>query len=419
VLIHVRYDEIALKGQRRAWFERRLKSNLARQVGVSNGQVTRIMGRLMVRLEDDADVRAALDAIQRTFGVHSASLVHEVPREMGAITERAVALAREAKLEGARTFKIETRRTRKDFPLGSYEVSAQVGSAVFEQVGLAVDVHEPDAVVWVELRAEGTYLHVGRRPGPGGMPVGTQGRALALISGGIDSPVAAWFGLKRGLQVDGLYFHAFPYTGDRVLAKVLELAREVARWAPVRTRVFVASTTRIQDAIAAGAREALRIVLLRRSMYRIAARVARAREHVALVTGESLAQVASQTPENLRCVQAVVPETLVLRPLIGMDKIEIIEVAKRIDTYRTSILPYQDCCSLFAPNNPATAATPEQCRDAEQDLGLAALEEEALAAVEVYASELGGPVIRLDEGLALPERGSGGKPARLPDSVGG
>ena len=222
---------------------------------------------------------------------------------------------------------------------------------------------------------------------------------MSLLSGGIDSPVGAWYANKRGLHTDHIYFHAFPYTGDQVKEKVLSIARILARWTPKVTRVFVASTTKIQDAIAQGAREDLRIVLLRRSMYRIAAEVLRAREYQALITGESLGQVASQTPENLRCVEAVVPDVLVLRPLVGLDKREIVALARRIGTFETSVLPFQDCCSLFAPKHPETHASLAACEAAEASLGLTALEGESLAELEVHRSDRGAPFERLSEGL--------------------
>jgi thiamine biosynthesis protein ThiI len=235
--------------------------------------------------------------------------------------------------------------------------------------------------------------------GPGGMPSGSNGRALNLLSGGIDSPVAAWHMLKRGLHCDHVYFHAFPYTGDKVLEKVLSIARIVGRWTPIVMRVFVPSTTKIQDKIAAGAPDSLRIVLLRRSMYRLAERIRAARQFVALVTGEALGQVASQTPANLLAVEAVVPETLVLRPLIGMDKADIILRAQAIGTYDTSVLPFQDCCSLFAPKAPETKAGLKSCLKWEAKLDLGPLESESLDQMTVYKIDRGEAATKTAEGL--------------------
>ncbi|RMG15835.1 MAG: tRNA 4-thiouridine(8) synthase ThiI [Planctomycetota bacterium] len=398
MLIHVRYDEVALKGGRRGWFEERLRENVARQLGVPLGRVRRTRGRLLVDLPADADPRAALAALGRTFGVASAAEVHRVPKELAAAEEIAVRLAEELVAAGRTRFKCEVRRADKSFPEGSYAIAARLGARVLEEIpGARVDVHEPEFVIGVEVRDDAIYLHSGGNPGPRGVPTGTGGRALCLLSGGIDSPVAAWFALKRGLHVDHCYFHAFPYTGERVLEKVLSIARTLSRWTPRRVRVFVPSTTEIQDRIAAAAPEPLRVVLLRRAMYRIADAIRSARGHKALVTGEALGQVASQTPENLLCVEAVVPQTLVLRPLVGLDKVEIMERARAIGSYETSILPYQDCCSLFAPRSPETRARPDRCAAIEEELELGPLEEASLRELAVYGIERGGEPERLDE----------------------
>lgn len=398
MLLHVRYDEIGLKGRKRPWFEKLLRENVARQLGIPAGRVTRTGGRLTVDLPPEHDPDEALAALTRTFGVSSASVVRIVPQDLAAASAVAIELARAGLAAGKRTFKLETRRPDKRFPMGSHQVSAELGHAVLEAVpGLRVDVHAPELTIHCEVRDEGIALHADRVPGPGGVPVGVAGRGLALLSGGIDSPVGAWYALKRGLHTDCVYFHAFPYTGDRVLEKVLAIARTLSHWTPRPLDVLVASTTKIQDAIAAAAREELRIVLLRRAMYRIAAALAARSDYKALVTGEALGQVASQTPENLLCVEAVVPGTLVLRPLLGFDKVEVIARAQAIGSYETSILPYQDCCSLFAPRHPTTRATVVECEDAEARIGeLSALERESLAGVETWRCVRGEAPARLE-----------------------
>jgi tRNA uracil 4-sulfurtransferase len=402
MLIHVRYDEIALKGGRRGWFEQRLCENVARQLDVPRAQVKRTWGRILIDLPGVDDPKEPLAAIARTFGVASAGVVQMVDIAGGveAVTPIAIELAKTALAEGKTTFKVETRRSFKEFPLGSYEISALLGEKILEGVpGLSVDVHEPEFTVKVEVRHKQIAVLGGTVPGPGGVPTGIAGRALNLLSGGIDSPVAAWRVLKRGLHADHVYFHAFPYTGDKVLEKVLTIARGLGRWTPNVLRVFVVSTTKIQDAIAAGAPQSFRIVLLRRSMYRLAEAIRKTREMKALVTGEALGQVASQTPENLLCVEAVVPETLVLRPLIGLDKREIIDQAQRIGTYETSVLPFEDCCSLFAPKAPEVSAKLRTCEKYEAKLDLGPLEQESLATLEVYKIDRGAPARLTTEGL--------------------
>jgi thiamine biosynthesis protein ThiI len=250
--------------------------------------------------------------------------------------------------------------------------------------GLSVSVTKPQFTVGVEIQNAAAAVHALGVPGPGGIPVGVSGRALVLLSGGIDSPVASWMMLKRGLHTDFVYYHSFPYTGDKVREKVLSIARHLSRWAPDPLFCFVPPFAKIQDAIAAAGEEELRTVVLRRFMYRVAAKIAELRMHKAIVTGEVVGQVASQTPENLLCVEITVPGTLVLRPLLGMDKNEIVARAREIGTFETSILPYEDCCSLFAPRYPATKATPERCQALEAKLDVAGLEADAIARTQVY-----------------------------------
>lgn len=401
MLVSVRYDEIALKGGKRTWYERQLRENLIRQTGLAASQVQRREGRIELETGDEP-LAPILDGVRRTFGVANAAVVHVVPRkgvdeDVAALSRVAIDLAREAQAEGVKSFKIDTRRIDKTFGLGSQPTSAKVGAAVKQATGLAVDVHTPGVQVSIEVRPEGHYVHRGDLPGPGGYPVGSAGRALALLSGGIDSPVAAWSAMKRGLHCDFVYFHAFPYTGDKAKEKVLTLAKELARWDPMPLRVLVVSTTKIQDAIQTDHREDLRVVLLRRAMYRLAGALARARGHEALVTGEALGQVASQTPANLLCVEVAVPDLLVLRPLITHDKREIVDLARRIGTFETSILPYQDCCSLFAPRKPATGATVARCLEVEAGLPLAELEAEALRGCEVWRTVRSKPFLRIAE----------------------
>lgn len=406
MLVHVRYDEIALKGGKRSWYERRLRRNLAQQAGLARRQVERYEGRIALHLREEDDPARVLDGVRRTFGCTSGAVVHVVPRaepevEQARVFELAIAVAREAAQGGARTFKVVCRRADKRYPIASMPFAALVGMHVLQAVPeLKVDLHAPDLEIPVELRPEGLFVATEGVEGPGGYPVGASGRALTLLSGGIDSPVAAWYALKRGLHVDGVYFHAPPFTGEQAKEKVLTLGRAIGRWCPSPLRVFVVGVTAIQEAIkrGLGPRGEFRIVLLRRSMYRLARALARARGFAALVTGEALGQVASQTPENLLAVEAVVPDTLVLRPLIGFDKREIVALARKIGTFETSILPHQDCCSLFAPRHPATHVAVERCLELEALVpDLAALEAAALQAAEVHRGVHGAPFMRLSE----------------------
>ncbi|HZV00269.1 MAG TPA: tRNA uracil 4-sulfurtransferase ThiI [Planctomycetota bacterium] len=399
-LLHVRYDEVGLKGGNRPFFEKKLRKNLSRQLRLEGGTVRRIRGRIIVQT-GDREPRSVLPIVQRVFGVASASPVVTVDRDDDKIYAAAIELAREAMAQGFTTFKVDARRADKTYPRKSTELAGETGFRVLKAMEaegkrLKVSLHSPQFVVGVEVRREGVYLHAAAVAGPGGVPVGVSGRALVLLSGGIDSPVAAWHTLKRGMHADFVYFHAFPYTGDKAKEKVLTLARELSRWAPDPLFTFIPNFARIQDAIADIGVMDQRVIILRRFMYRVAEKIATLRGHKALVTGEALGQVASQTPENLLCVERVVPRTLVLRPLIGLDKKEVIDRARAIGTFETSTLPYEDCCSLFAPRHPATKATPEECEDIESRLEVEALEAEAMDSAEVWKTWRGDAPVKLE-----------------------
>jgi thiamine biosynthesis protein ThiI len=399
-LLHVRYDEVGLKGNNRPFFEKKLRKNLSRQLHLDGGTVRRIRGRIVVDT-GPRDPRSVLPFVARVFGVASASPVVVVDRDEPKIFAAAIELARVAVAQGLLTFKVEARRADKSYPKNSTTLAGEVGYQVLQAINapakvLKVNLSQPEFVIGVEIRAEGVYLHATAIQGPGGIPVGAGGRALCLLSGGIDSPVAAWHSLKRGMHTDFVYFHAFPYTGDKAKEKVLQLAREISRWAPDPLFTFIPNFARIQDAIADAGADDLRVIILRRFMYRVAAKIAALRKHQALVTGEALGQVASQTPENLRCVEVTVPDVLVLRPLIGFDKHEVITRAKAIGTFETSTLPYEDCCSLFAPRHPATKATPAQCQEIEERIEVEALEQEAIGAAEVWKTVRGDAPVKLE-----------------------
>lgn len=433
-LLHVRYDEVGLKGNNRPFFEKKLRKNLSRQLRLEGGTVRRTRGRIIVDTAEK-DPRSVLPDIARVFGVSSASPVLVTDRTDEKIYAAAIDLAREAMAQGLRTFKVEARRADKTYPKNSMTLAGGTGFHVLQAINgtgpeakklLTVNLSQPEFVIGIEVRTDGVFLHAAAVRGPGGIPVGVSGRALCLLSGGIDSPVAAWHTLKRGLHTDFVYFHAFPYTGDKAKEKVLQLARELSRWAPDPLFTFIPNFAKIQDAIADAGVEDLRVIILRRFMYRVAAKIAALRRHKALVTGEALGQVASQTPENLHCVEVTVPDVLVLRPVIGFDKHEVISRAKAIGTFETSTLPYEDCCSLFAPRHPATKATPAQCLEVEARIEVAALEEEAVATAEVWKTSRGDAPVRLEGAIQpmvdrpkrapAPKAAEPGAPAGDPDA---
>ncbi len=370
--ILVRYAEIFLKGQNRGFFEKRLVDNARRAVAPVGARVERLHGRLLV-WPAPGETEKTLARLGRVFGVASLSPVRTVEKSVPAIAAAAVdeARAHVAAVGGRPTFKVESRRADKRFQPASPELSRQVGAAIVEALGLPVDVHAPAFTVGVEVGFEHAYAWARTVAGPGGLPVGSSGKVDLLLSGGIDSPVAGWMAMKRGCQIAATYFHSFPYTGDKTKEKVADLARVLARWQD-GLDLRVVHFTDAQKALREAGDPRLAVVLYRRMMVRVAEALAKARGAEALVTGEALGQVASQTLPNIAAIEAAA--TLpILRPLIAHDKLETIAWAKRIGTYELSIAPYEDCCSLFVPEHPETKAKVADVEAAEAKVDLAAL----------------------------------------------
>jgi thiamine biosynthesis protein ThiI len=285
-----------------------------------------------------------------------------------AVESARAALARAPEL--GRSFRIESRRSDKHFPRSSQEIARETGALVAAATGVPVDLQNPALVVGIEVAADAAYVFSNVRPAPGGLPVGMSGRGLLLLSGGIDSPVAGWLAAKRGLALDGLYFHSPPFVGEKSRDKVLSLARELGRWQALRS-VFVAPFTDAQKRLRDAGRAELAVVLYRRMMMRVADLLADRLRATVLVTGENLGQVASQTAQNMSVIEAAARH-LVLRPLVTYDKTETISLARKIGTFEISALPYEDCCSLFVPPHPATAARLVDVERVEQNLDVAA-----------------------------------------------
>src|SRR4051794_25875496 len=395
-----RYGELFLKSGNRRLFERALADNArAALADLPRARVEQTHGRLLVRVPtDDADEAAA--RLTRIFGLVSLSVAREVDAkaDLEAITAMAVSEA-QAVVARARpaSFKVEARRADKRFAQTSMDIARHVGAAVQGATGLPVDVHTPALRVGIEVGTDVAYVFAGKHDAPGGLPVGVSGRALLLLSGGIDSPVAGWLAAKRGLALDAIYFHSPPYIGEKSRDKVLALGRLLGRWQALRS-VTVIPFTDVQKRLRDAGPAELAVVLYRRMMMRIADAVAdklgaweaaelrsartvaggsgnRSRvpssEIGALVTGENLGQVASQTIENLTAIEAAA-RRVVLRPLVTYDKVETTALARRIGTYETSILPFEDCCSLFVPIHPATRARAQDAERVEAQLDVAA-----------------------------------------------
>src|SRR5262245_4356429 len=381
-----RFGELFLKAGNRKAFERVLADNVrAALADLPRARVEQAHGRLFVRLSSDAADEAdeAARRLSRVFGLVSFSVARQVEAkpDLEAITAVAVEEARAAVArDRPASFKVEARRPDKRFPKSSLEIDRHVGAAVQAATGLAVDVHAPALRLGIEVGTDVAYVFAGKHDAPGGLPVGVSGRALLLLSGGIDSPVAGWLAAKRGLALDAIYFHSPPYIGEKSRDKVLALGKELARWQALRSVTVVPFTDAQKHLRDTGPAE-LAVVLYRRMMMRIADAIADKLEAGALVTGENLGQVASQTIENMTAIEAAA-RRVVLRPLLTYDKVETTALARRIGTYETSILPFEDCCSLFVPTHPATRARAQDAERVEEKLDVAAEIAAAVAASE-------------------------------------
>jgi tRNA uracil 4-sulfurtransferase len=376
VLVH--YHEIALKGRNRPFFLGKLADNLRRATEDMPGARVKILpGRLTLEVPDSVPWDLVRERVAAVFGIANFARAHEVPLDLEALKAAAVASLR-GRTFGS--FRVTTKRSYKGFSKNSGEIDRELGAAVHEATGVRVDLEHPELTLYVEVLQDRIFYSYEKQKGPGGFPVGSSGRVIALLSGGIDSPVAAYRIMKRGCRVILVHFHAFPLQDRTTIDKTRDLARILTRF-QFRTRLLLVPFAPAQQEIVARCPAPLRVVLYRRFMVRIAEALAPRVRAKALVTGESLGQVASQTLDNM----AVIDEAAagpVLRPLVGMDKEEITVEARRIGTFETSTLPDQDCCQLYVPKSPAIAATLAQVREAEAPLDVAALVASAAAQTE-------------------------------------
>jgi thiamine biosynthesis protein ThiI len=379
----ITYDEIALKGKNRRVFIRRLLENIAAITGLPRGGLRDLKGRIQAELPEGAEFAQLSEALRRVFGIKWFAETIGCAPDYEAIESAAVTVIRQQLGDGGGRFKIEAKRKDKSFPIRSYDLACRLGDAIRRDVpGAWVDLSHPDAIVYVEVYRQETLVYGAHQAADGGLPVGSTGKALVLTSGGIDSPVAAWQLMKRGIEVECIYFASPPYTGVRAQQKVEDLVATLSRWAPAPITLHVARFTEIQEAIAEKVPGSYWTILHRRFMQRIASRIAETRGCGAIATGDSLGQVASQTLENMRAIDAAT-DSLVLRPLLGLDKQETIELATSIGTYEISIRPYEDCCVLFAPQKPQTRAHSPTAGRHEARLEVDRLVEEAVERTEV------------------------------------
>ncbi len=376
-----KYGELMLKGLNRGFFEKILVKELKKRLKLAgNFLVNHAQSTIYVEpLDEDADIEEAFRLCRRVFGITAVARAAETEKDIEAIKATAKEYIPKF-LGGKATFKADARRSDKRFPMTSPEISREVGGAILSVMPrLKVDLYHPEITVMTEIREEKAYIHAGSFPGAGGMPSGSSGKALLLLSGGIDSPVAGFMIAKRGVTIDAVHFESYPYTSEQARDKVIELAREVSEFCG-RMRVYVISLTKLQETLRDTCDEEYFTLLLRRSMMRLAERTAEACYAQALITGESIAQVASQTMHAL-CVTDSVVSCPIFRPCIGMDKEEIVTIARKIGTFETSILPFEDCCTVFTPRHPKTRPDINKVIDQENKYDYKALEDEAFASL--------------------------------------
>ncbi len=354
-IILVRYGEIILKGLNRPVFEEKLIGNIKSAIyKFGKAKVSKSQGRIYIEPEDESyDINLVLQKVTKVFGVVSASPVWKIDTDYEQIKSYSLQMASELVNQyGYKTFKVETKRGNKRFPMNSPEICNDVGGFILENISsLSVDVHNPDFILFIEVR-ESSYVYSETIKAFGGMPLGSNGKAMLLLSGGIDSPVAGWMMGKRGVELDAIHFYSYPYTSERAKQKVIDLAQIMAQSCG-KIHLHIVPFTEIQLAINENCPEEQLTVIMRRIMMQIAEQIARNTNCMALITGESMGQVASQTMHALYCTNAAV-NMPVFRPLIGMDKVEVVDIARKIDTFETSILPYEDCCTVFVAKHPQT-----------------------------------------------------------------
>lgn len=386
-ILIVKYGEIGVKGKNRYIFENKLiknVKNILKPIGKFN--VYKEYGRIYVDL-DGYDYEEVVEEVKKVFGIVGVCPAVRAEKDYNLLKELALKMLEEKIEQGYKSFKVDSRRGDKDFKLTSQEMSLDIGGYLVSQVKdkIAVDVRNPEVKIHCELRQNHVMVYSDTIPGYGGLPLGTNGRAMSLLSGGIDSPVASWMVAKRGMELECIHFHSYPFTSEKSQEKVRDLAQILSKYCG-RVRLHKVNMLEIQKAIGLNCKDEEMTIISRRFMMRIAERVAESRHCDALVTGESIGQVASQTIQGLTCTNASVSMP-VFRPLIAMDKTEIIDVAKTIGTFETSIIPEEDCCSVFAPKRPVTKPKLDRIEADEASLDVEGLIADAIEKMEVEIIE--------------------------------
>ena len=376
-LLLIKYGELTTKKDNRNTFINILCDNIHKSLNGLNFKIIKNRVRMFIECEE-IDLKNVINKLQKVFGIHCIVVCDKVNNNISDINEKVISILRNKKFN---TFKVETNRSNKQFALTSPEISRQVGASVLKNLNCKVDVHNPDIIVYLEVREDNTYIYLNEYKGAGGYPVGVQGKGLLMLSGGIDSPVAGYLAMKRGISVQGLYFESPPHTNIQAKEKVLKLGNILNEYSG-NFKIHVAHFTKVQEEIYKNVPDEYVITIMRRMMYRIAERYAKKKKVKVIINGESVGQVASQTLSSMQAINNVTNYPII-RPVCCMDKLEIIELAKKIGTYETSILPYEDCCTVFVPRHPVINPIIEKCIEYENRFDYDTLVNECVDSIEI------------------------------------
>ena len=379
-MIMIKYGELTTKKANRNLFINTLNNNILKMLEGLNIKITKDRVRMYIEC-DESILEEVVNRLQKVFGLHGIVICHKVNTNIEDIGLKALELVNQ---DEYKTFKVETKRADKSFPIPSMEFNHKMGGHILKNTNLKVDVHNPDVLLHIEIRKEGTFLYTNEIKGNGGYPVGIQGKGMLMLSGGIDSPVAGYLALKRGVDIDCLYFESPPHTSIEAKNKVIKLARILNGYS-FHIRLFVIPFTEIQEAIYKNSPDSYIITIMRRMMYRIASKLAKKNKSKIIINGESIGQVAIQTLTSMSVINEVT-NMPVIRPVACMDKLEIIDIANKIGTYETSILPYEDCCTIFLPKHPVIHPNLEKVLSLEKKLNIEELIDRAIEKVEIISS---------------------------------
>lgn len=379
-LILIKYGELTTKKANRKMFIQMLEKNILKLLDGMNFKIKKDRVRMYIECEEQ-DLKNIVEKLKKIFGIHGIVIAHKVDTNIESIEEKALEMIKQ--MDGT-TFKVETKRADKKFPIPSMVFNCQIGGIILKNTDLKVDVHNPDIRLFIEIRQEGTFLYTNEVRGNGGYPVGIQGKGMLMLSGGIDSPVAGYLALKRGVDLECLYFESPPHTSLEAKNKVIELANIINQYSG-NIKVNIVPFTKLQEAIYKNVPDSYIITIMRRMMYRIAEMIAKKHKCKIILNGESIGQVASQTLDSMTVINHVT-NMPVIRPVACMDKLEIIELAKKIETYETSILPFEDCCTIFLPKHPVIHPILEKCIEFESKFDFQALVEECVSQIETISN---------------------------------